>query len=251
VFQFTNNTGQPIAGFDVGYDVEAWVNGRRDNQVRFKYDVYADSVESQAAEGRNAFETDIFATLNPNHTPIATNGEQFVLDGKSAANRVSVTGYVDLATLLKDETNPQFGFFGALMPGETAYFRWQISNGQLTDGNRSALGIDNVSITALAAATGGGGLSASSADRSAAFDVVLTEMAAGDTSAPRSAGATMVRSATRAWQLDGDLLLVAAQRGDTKAPAPDEPLHDDPDADAERDELFADWTAEFSLATAL
>ncbi|HMO83512.1 MAG TPA: dockerin type I domain-containing protein, partial [Lacipirellulaceae bacterium] len=148
LFTFTNNTGVPLTGFDVSYDVEAWVNGRRDNQIRFKFDVYPDSSSAQAAEGRNAFETDIFATPNPNHTPIASNNAQFVLDGKDLANRTTVSGHVDLRTLLVDESDPAKGVFGELLPGQTAYFRWQISNGNLTDGNRSALGIDNISITA-------------------------------------------------------------------------------------------------------
>ncbi|WP_442481650.1 chitobiase/beta-hexosaminidase C-terminal domain-containing protein [Aeoliella sp. SH292] len=152
LFTFTNNTGEAITGFNISYDVEAWVNGRRDNQLRFKYDVYADSEAAQSAVGRNAFESDIFATLNPNHTAIAANGDQFVLDGKNPANRVTVSGYVDLAMLAVDESNPGLGTFGALQPGETAYFRWQISNGALADGNRSALGFDNLSITALATA---------------------------------------------------------------------------------------------------
>jgi hypothetical protein len=161
LFMFTNNTGKAIVGFDVSYDVEAWVNGRRDNQLRFKYDVYEDSDESQAAEGRQAFETDIFATINPNHTPIVANDNQFVLDGKDSSNRVTVSGYVDLTTLLVDQNNPGAGVIGALPPGKTAYFRWQISNGVLLDGNRSALGIDNIRITALAeATTASGGLAA-------------------------------------------------------------------------------------------
>jgi hypothetical protein len=158
LFKIKNDTGEPITGFQVSYDVETWVNGRRDNQVRFKYDVYADSSESQAAEGRDAFESDIFATVNPNHTPIATNGDQFVLDGTDPANRVTVSGYVDLTTLLISDAVPGLGYFGALAPGETAYFRWQVSNATLTDGNRSALGIDNISITALAGPPGGGGV---------------------------------------------------------------------------------------------
>jgi hypothetical protein len=160
LFTFTNNTGEAIAGLNVSFDVEAWVNGRRDNQIRFKYDVYADSEASQLAEGRDAFETDIFETLNPNHTPIANNGDQFVLDGNDAANRVTVSGNVDLTTLLLNESNPGQGAFGALMPGQTAYFRWQISNGMLDGGNRSALAIDNFSITATgaAAAAASGGL---------------------------------------------------------------------------------------------
>ena len=46
-----------------------------------------------------------------------------------------------------------------MLPGRTAYFRWQISNGALIDGNRSALGIDNISITVLAqSASSVGGL---------------------------------------------------------------------------------------------
>jgi hypothetical protein len=91
--------------------------------------------------------------MNPNHTPIPANGNQFVLDGKDAANRVAASGYVDLTTLLLDQNNPGAGVFGALPPGKTAYFRWQISNGALAEGNRSALGFDNISITALAQST--------------------------------------------------------------------------------------------------
>ena len=106
LFMFTNNTGEAIVGFNVSYDVESWVNGRRDNQLRFKYDVYRDSDEAQAAEGRQAYETDIFATMNPHHMPIAANDNQFVLDGKDTANRVTVSGHVDLTTLLLDENNP-------------------------------------------------------------------------------------------------------------------------------------------------
>lgn len=149
LFSFTNNTGEPIYGFDVSYDVEAWVNGRRDNLVVMKYDVFNDSTIAQSAEGRNAFETNAFATLNPNHTSINSNGEQFVLDGNDPANRVTVSGFVDLTSLLRNENEPGLGVFGPLMPGQTGYFRWQISNGLLTDGNRSALAIDNLSVTAV------------------------------------------------------------------------------------------------------
>ena len=120
-------------------------------EVRFKYDVYADSAASQAAAGRDAFATDIATTINPNHTIISSNDNQFVQNGKLAANRVTVSGTVDLTTLLIDSTMPGLGTFGALLPGQTAYFRWQISNAYLNNGNRSALGIDNFGLTALAA----------------------------------------------------------------------------------------------------
>lgn len=171
LFAFVNNTGEPITHFNVSYDVEAWVNGRRVNQVRFKYDIYEDSSASQAAEGRNAFETDIFATVNPNHTLIDANGEQFKLDGKAEANRVTVSGLVDLTTVPLDELNPAAGVFGALMPGQVAYFRWQISNLPEDEGNRSALGVDNISITPVAPGFGFAFVAASVAEPAAVLTV--------------------------------------------------------------------------------
>ncbi len=150
ILAVTNNTGAEITGFHFSYYLETWVNGRRDNQMRFKYDTYLDPVEA----GRATFETDIFAlnsafTQNPNHTVIADNGDQFVLDGSISANRTLVTGFLDLSTYLIDENNPDAGFFGPLADGETAYLRWQISNNQLTAGNRSALGINDFELTAI------------------------------------------------------------------------------------------------------
>jgi hypothetical protein len=231
LFMLTNNTGEAISGFNVSYDVETWVNGRRDNVLRFKYDVYADSDESQAAEGRNAFESEIFSTDNPNHTPIANNDLHFVLDGKHPDNRETVGGYVDLTTLLIDQANPSLGTFGSLQPGETAYFRWQISNGALTSGNRSALGIDNVSITALAAppAAGSGGfavaapvaleLKAESAVRSAAADLAIAELTA--SSSVRPATRSEATSPIVAAPSIADELLVLATR-DRNAPDSDD-----------------------------
>lgn len=141
----TNNTGAPITGFNVSYDVQAWGNGRRDNRVRLKYDTFLTPAESG---GRETFETDIFSTINPNHTEVA-GGSEFVLDGSAIGNFETVSGFVDLTTLEIAEGNPAAGVFGALPDGETAYFRWQISNANLTSGSRSALGIDNLSITPI------------------------------------------------------------------------------------------------------
>ncbi|HMP08331.1 MAG TPA: dockerin type I domain-containing protein [Lacipirellulaceae bacterium] len=261
LFAFTNNTGEAITGFEVSYDVEAWVNGRRDNQIRFKYDIYADTAASQAAEGRSAFETDIFATVNPNHTPIAANGDQFVLDGKDGANRVTVSGYVDLLTLLVHEGNPGLGVFGALQPGETAYFRWQISNAFLSDGNRSALAIDNLSITALAMAPAAGGgslalfseagqaqpLTASPAalppERNAALDLALADWTRTTPTTPTSSllGApTPIASAA----LD-DLLLVALRGSQVRHSDAGDFLASDVAGEdtEEHDELFAELAA--------
>jgi hypothetical protein len=141
----TNNTGVAISSFELSYEVQSWVNGRRDNRVRSKYDVILDD----GPDGRATFETDLFSTTNPNHAPIAANGDQFVLDGSLADNKELVSRIIDLTTLLIDEGDPDAGTFGLLQPGETAYFRWQISNADLTAGNRSALAIDNLSITAI------------------------------------------------------------------------------------------------------
>ncbi|MCC5834028.1 MAG: hypothetical protein JJU20_04780 [Opitutales bacterium] len=150
ILSVTNNTSTAITSFEYQYTLETWVNGRRDNELRFKYDTILDDT----AADRGTFENDIVArnsqfTQNPNHTPIASNGEQFVLDGTQAANQTIVFGTLDLTTFLIDESDPSAGVFGALQPGETGYFRWQISNNQLTDGNRSALGINDLSLTAI------------------------------------------------------------------------------------------------------
>ncbi len=135
-FGFTNNTGAPVTGFNISYDVEAWFVGDRLNRIRLKYDNLLDSPD------RDTFETDIFSTPNPAPagTPAGTD-----LDGSLAENRTTVTGFVDLAALDDGTGN----FFGPLADGETAWFRWQFSN--LEEGesgsDRAGLGINNVSIT--------------------------------------------------------------------------------------------------------
>lgn len=148
ILAVTNNTGEAITGFNFSYYLETWVNGRRDNELRFKYDTVLTDPD------RDTFQTDILPrdsvdTRNPNHTVIADNNDQFVLDGSLVANRTLVTGFLDLSTYLIDETDPSAGFFGPLGVGETAYLRWQISNNQLTAGNRSALGINDLQLTAI------------------------------------------------------------------------------------------------------
>lgn len=147
----TNNTGAPITGFNFSYDLEGWLRGARIQEMRFKYDVFADSAAAQAAEGRNAFETDILArfddggtlTRNPGHA----SDSGTTLNGNNV--RTAVSGTLDLTTYLIDETDPDLGVFGALQPGQTAYFRWQISNISGDSGNRSVLAINNFELTAI------------------------------------------------------------------------------------------------------
>lgn len=135
-FEFTNNTGTAITGFNVSYDVEAWFIGDRRNRIRLKYDTLLDSPD------RSTFETDIFSTENPS----ATTTPNTAVDGSLAANRITVSGFVDLFAL-DDGTGE---FFGALAPGETAYFRWQFSNADGDGGDlRSGLAINNFQITAI------------------------------------------------------------------------------------------------------
>lgn len=136
-FEFTNNTGFTITGFQVSYDVEAWFFGDRRNRIRLKYD----DVLTPAEAGRATFETDIFSTDNP--APLTTVAGT-TLDGSLAENRTTVTGFVNLATLDDGTGN----FFGSLADGETAYFRWQFSNTTGDGGSdRSGLAINNLSIT--------------------------------------------------------------------------------------------------------
>lgn len=135
-FAFTNNTGVSVSSFEVSYDVEAWFIGDRRNRIRLKYDTLLDSPD------RDTFEVDIFSTDNPSAE--MTVGTK--VDGSLAANRTTVSGTVDLTTL-DDGTGEMFG---ALAPGETAYFRWQFSNTSGDGGSlRSGLAINNLSVTAI------------------------------------------------------------------------------------------------------
>lgn len=136
-FEFTNNTGSLITGFDISYDVEAWFIGNRRNRLRLKYD-------DEFGSGR--FETDIFSTDNPSAETIVGT----IVDGSLSENRVTVSGFVDLSTLPVNVPGDPRDFFGSLAPGETAFFRWQFSNTSGDGGSlRSGLAINNISITAV------------------------------------------------------------------------------------------------------
>lgn len=136
--EITNNTGVAITGFEVSYEVEAWFIGDRRNRIRLKYDTFLDSADA----GRDTFEVDIFSTVNPS----AEMTPDTDVDGSLAANRILVSGFVDLMTLDDGTDTP----FGALAAGETAYFRWQFSNADGDGGSlRSGLAINNLSITAI------------------------------------------------------------------------------------------------------
>jgi len=130
-FAFTNNTDQPISEFEVSYDVEAWFIGDRRNRIRLKYDDDPDHPES--------FDEDIFSTDNPSsETAVGT-----MLNGSLAANRTTVSGIVDITALERDDVA-----FEPLVPGETAYFRWQFSNADGDDGDlRSGLAVNNIVIS--------------------------------------------------------------------------------------------------------
>lgn len=135
-FEFTNNTGVAITGFNVSYDVEAWFIGDRRNRIRLKYDTVLTD------PNRDTFEVDIFSTDNPSLTTTPNTS----VDGSLADNRTTVSGFVDLTTLDDGTGN----FFGALAPGETAFFRWQFSNVDGDGGSlRSGLAINNLQITAI------------------------------------------------------------------------------------------------------
>lgn len=139
-FSFTNDTDAAITGFDVSYDVEAWFIGDRRNRIRLKYDTFLDPEDDPTRT--TTFNEDIFSTDNPSAVMTANTN----VDGSLADNRTTVSGFVDLTTLDDGTDN----FFGALAPGETAYFRWQISNADGDGGTlRSGLAINNFQATAI------------------------------------------------------------------------------------------------------
>lgn len=135
-FEFTNDTDQPLSHFEVSYDVEAWYIGDRRNRIRLKYDDLFDS------DDRGVFETDLFSTDNP--SPVSEPDSK--TDGALDENRTTVEGIINITEI----DNGSGSTFEPLLPGETAWFRWQFSN---TDGDggslRSGLAINNVYIRAI------------------------------------------------------------------------------------------------------
>lgn len=131
--EFTNTTDQFIFEFEVSYDVEAWFIGDRRNRIRLKYD--------NDLENPDSFDEDIISTDNPSsETTVGTK-----VNGSLAANRVTVSGTVDISELQRAGQT-----LGPLAPGATAYFRWQFSNADGDGGSlRSGLAINNVSITPI------------------------------------------------------------------------------------------------------
>lgn len=141
----TNNTGKPITAFQFTYDLESWLRGARIQEMRFKYDTVLTDPD------RSTFETDILTRFDDGGTLTVNPGAAFssgtTLNGNNV--RTQVSGVLDLATYLIDESDPDAGVFGALGVGESAYFRWQISNVSGDSGNRSVLAINNFTLKAI------------------------------------------------------------------------------------------------------
>ncbi len=128
-FEFTNNTGQAITGFNVSYDVEVWFHGQRANRIRMKYNTDTSGFSDI---------DDLTSTVNP----LGPGGSGEFVDGSLEENRTEVSVFVDLIAL----------GFGPLADGETAFFRWQYSNADGDSGSlRSGLALNNLSITAVPA----------------------------------------------------------------------------------------------------
>ncbi len=131
--EFTNNTDQLIFEFAISYDVEAWFIGDRRNRIRLKYD--------NDLEASGSFDEDIFSTDNPSSE--TTPGSK--VNGSLAANRVTVSGTIDVSELEREGQT-----LGPVSPGATVYFRWQFSNADGDGGDlRSGLAINNISITPI------------------------------------------------------------------------------------------------------
>ena len=134
--EYSNETGRTVHGFTVSYDVEIWLHGERDNRIRLKY--HTDT------SGYGSIGT-IVSTANPRGAA-GPDDVGAVLDGRLDENRTQVT-VTFLMSELRGMSEHGLDAFGPLEPGERAYFRWQYSNGEITDGSvRSALALNNIRI---------------------------------------------------------------------------------------------------------
>lgn len=123
---YTNRTGRTITGFRVTYTVQVWFLGQRDNRIRLKY--HTDT------SGYSDID-DIVSTLNPRYEITSDDGLRLV--GSQPKNQTEVDYTFALHDVQAEE----------LADGETAYFRWQYSNGIHSDGPlRSGLAIDDIRI---------------------------------------------------------------------------------------------------------
>ncbi len=134
--EYSNETGRTVHGFTVSYDVEVWLHGERDNRIRLKYHT--------ATTGYGSIDT-IVSTANPRGAA-GPDEAGTVLDGRLDENRTTVT-VAFLMSELRGMSEHGLDAFAPLKPGERAYFRWQYSNGEVTDGSiRSALALNNIRI---------------------------------------------------------------------------------------------------------
>ncbi|MFW5727724.1 MAG: CotH kinase family protein [Spirochaetota bacterium] len=137
--EYTNKTDRRIYGFSVSYEVEAWYLGERDNRIRLKFHT--------EPEGYGSIE-EILSTANPLGEAVGDHAGE-VYDGSKEENRARVHCSFIISEL-RGQTEKGVDAFTPLTPGETAYFRWQYSNNEFTEGDsRSALAIDDIRIEPL------------------------------------------------------------------------------------------------------
>ncbi|MFO7849812.1 MAG: CotH kinase family protein [Spirochaetia bacterium] len=137
--EYTNETDRKIYGFSISYDIETWYLGQRDNRIRLKY--HTDT------KGYGSIE-DLLSTANP----LGAAGrpeEEGVYDGSKEEHKTRVSCSF-LLSELRGRTEEGLDAFKPLETGKTAYFRWQYSNNEVSEGDsRSALAIDNIRIEPL------------------------------------------------------------------------------------------------------
>ncbi|GAB6090541.1 hypothetical protein JCM12856_21340 [Spirochaeta dissipatitropha] len=134
--EYRNPTERTIIGFRIRYHVELWYLGERDNRIRLKYNTDTGGFSELA---------DIVSTANPRLGQIA---QGLQLDGSLEENRAAVDHSFILSELQTEEG--ETAMIPDLLPGGTAYFRWQYSNGEIPNGElRSALALNNITIEPL------------------------------------------------------------------------------------------------------
>jgi hypothetical protein len=129
--RFVNNTANPITGLTISYTTEQWRNGGSGvpETFDFQYNIGANAIDNSSTGSWTSNNANGLILTSPVNT--ATAG---ALDGNAAANRVAITGTIDLSAT-------------PLAAGQEIWVRWQ---DQGTTQNQNGLAIDDFSATSSA-----------------------------------------------------------------------------------------------------
>lgn len=132
--ELENNTGVAMTGFDLTYTGEQWRNNQGAAPTPEKFRVYV----SKSNNTGYTYLGSAFDFIAPSNEPRGSGeNDGFALDGNASANRVTITGEVDLVAL----------GVGKVEPNDNFYITWHDWNDDATRDH--GIAVDDVSITAI------------------------------------------------------------------------------------------------------